>query len=163
MSAVLCSCQHRATLSKLIASSQVPRQTAVTAMLREGHALMERSRKLGCRTSSRAFSPTRQSAWLVKRYALHTQESSPRAYAMPTFELHGETHLTTVSHSRQCNHRTCQHDHIALKMASFCLVSQVSSKDECFLDLSVDIEQNSSITQCLRSFSETGKCLIIYC
>eukprot|EP00123_Amoebidium_parasiticum_P004565 comp15853_c0_seq1/m.13180 comp15853_c0_seq1/g.13180 ORF comp15853_c0_seq1/g.13180 comp15853_c0_seq1/m.13180 type:complete len:493 (-) comp15853_c0_seq1:268-1746(-) len=31
----------------------------------------------------------------------------------------------------------------------------VSSKDECFLDLSVDIEQNSSITKCLRSFSET--------
>ncbi|KNC81264.1 hypothetical protein SARC_06410 [Sphaeroforma arctica JP610] len=29
----------------------------------------------------------------------------------------------------------------------------VSSKDECFLDLSVDIEQNSSITRCLRNFS----------
>eukprot|EP01134_Creolimax_fragrantissima_P002194 CFRG2194T1 len=31
----------------------------------------------------------------------------------------------------------------------------VSSKDECFLDLSVDIEQNSSITRCLRNFSTT--------
>eukprot|EP00128_Syssomonas_multiformis_P002422 Colp12_sorted_trinity150504_noHs@9728 len=31
----------------------------------------------------------------------------------------------------------------------------VSSKDECFLDLSVDIEQNSSITRCLRNFSST--------
>jgi ubiquitin C-terminal hydrolase len=30
---------------------------------------------------------------------------------------------------------------------------QVSSRDETFLDLSVDIEQNSSITACLRQFS----------
>eukprot|EP01137_Pigoraptor_chileana_P018365 Opistho-2@77726 len=31
----------------------------------------------------------------------------------------------------------------------------VSSKDESFLDLSVDIEQNTSITGCLRNFSST--------
>ncbi|KHJ82159.1 ubiquitinyl hydrolase 1, partial [Oesophagostomum dentatum] len=31
----------------------------------------------------------------------------------------------------------------------------VSSKDEDFLDLSVDIDQNASITHCLRVFSET--------
>ncbi|CAI4228945.1 unnamed protein product [Auanema sp. JU1783] len=31
----------------------------------------------------------------------------------------------------------------------------VSSKDEDFLDLSVDVEQNASITHCLRVFSET--------
>ncbi|CAB3401346.1 unnamed protein product [Caenorhabditis bovis] len=31
----------------------------------------------------------------------------------------------------------------------------VSSKDEDFLDLSVDVEQNTSITHCLRVFSET--------
>lgn len=30
---------------------------------------------------------------------------------------------------------------------------QVSSKDEDFLDLSVDVEQNASITHCLRVFS----------
>ncbi|NXF96058.1 UBP12 hydrolase, partial [Eubucco bourcierii] len=31
----------------------------------------------------------------------------------------------------------------------------ISSKDEDFLDLSVDVEQNTSITHCLRSFSNT--------
>lgn len=31
----------------------------------------------------------------------------------------------------------------------------VSSKDEDFLDLSVDVEQNTSITHCLRGFSDT--------
>ncbi|CAK8697059.1 unnamed protein product [Clavelina lepadiformis] len=30
---------------------------------------------------------------------------------------------------------------------------QVKNKDEDFLDLSVDIEQNTSITHCLRVFS----------
>jgi ubiquitin carboxyl-terminal hydrolase 9/13 len=35
-----------------------------------------------------------------------------------------------------------------------CLTCEtVSSRDESFLDLSVDIEQNSSITACLRQFS----------
>lgn len=31
--------------------------------------------------------------------------------------------------------------------------AQVSSRDESFLDLSIDIEQNSSVTACLRQFS----------
>lgn len=30
---------------------------------------------------------------------------------------------------------------------------KVSSRDESFLDLSIDIEQNSSVTACLRQFS----------
>lgn len=30
---------------------------------------------------------------------------------------------------------------------------QVTSRDEAFLDLSLDIEQNSSISSCLRQFS----------
>ncbi len=33
------------------------------------------------------------------------------------------------------------------------VLSQISSKDEDFLDLSVDVEQNTSITHCLRSES----------
>ena len=33
----------------------------------------------------------------------------------------------------------------------------VSAKDERFLDLSVDIEPNSSINHCLKGFSATGK------
>lgn len=37
-----------------------------------------------------------------------------------------------------------------LKRASF---TQVTSRDEAFLDLSLDIEQNSSISSCLRQFS----------
>jgi ubiquitin carboxyl-terminal hydrolase 9/13 len=32
-------------------------------------------------------------------------------------------------------------------------IPQVSSRDEAFLDLSIDIEQNSSVTACLRQFS----------
>ena len=35
----------------------------------------------------------------------------------------------------------------------------VSEKNEHFLDLSVDIEPNSSINHCLKSFSATGKFL----
>ncbi len=31
----------------------------------------------------------------------------------------------------------------------------VTSKDEDFLDLSIDVEQNTSITGCLRNFSNT--------
>lgn len=33
--------------------------------------------------------------------------------------------------------------------------SQVRTRDECFLDLSLDISQNSSLTHCLRNFSST--------
>lgn len=33
---------------------------------------------------------------------------------------------------------------------TFSFARQVSSKDEDFLDLSVDVEQNTSITHCLR-------------
>lgn len=32
---------------------------------------------------------------------------------------------------------------------------QVSNRDEPFMDLSLDVEQNSSVTACLRSFSST--------
>ena len=32
-------------------------------------------------------------------------------------------------------------------------IRQVTSRDEAFLDLSIDIEQNSSVTACLRQFS----------
>lgn len=37
----------------------------------------------------------------------------------------------------------------------FCVSLKVSSKDEDFLDLSVDVDQNTSITHCLRVFSNT--------
>lgn len=37
----------------------------------------------------------------------------------------------------------------------FILVYQVSNRDEPFMDLSLDVEQNSSVTACLRSFSST--------
>lgn len=33
------------------------------------------------------------------------------------------------------------------------LLLQVTSRDEAFLDLSIDIEPNSSVTACLRQFS----------
>ncbi len=34
-------------------------------------------------------------------------------------------------------------------------INQVTSKDEDFFDLSIDVEQNTSITSCLRNFSNT--------
>ncbi len=37
-----------------------------------------------------------------------------------------------------------------------CLTCEtVTTREECFLDLSIDIEQNSSLTSCLKSFSCT--------
>ena len=39
---------------------------------------------------------------------------------------------------------------ISCLMLLFLFLLQVSSKDEDFLDLSVDVEQNTSITHCLR-------------
>lgn len=35
----------------------------------------------------------------------------------------------------------------------FLFLRQVRTRDECFLDLSIDVEQNSSLTSCLRNFS----------
>ena len=35
------------------------------------------------------------------------------------------------------------------------LLLQVSSKDEDFFDLQVDVDQNTSITHCLKCFSNT--------
>ena len=39
----------------------------------------------------------------------------------------------------------------------------VSEKNEHFLDLSVDIEPNSSINHCLKGFSATGNIFVTYC
>ena len=42
----------------------------------------------------------------------------------------------------------------ALTSETRCLTCEtVSARDEAFLDLSIDIEQNSSVTACLRQFS----------
>lgn len=50
---------------------------------------------------------------------------------------------------------TCETVCIVLPLFCTSLTScaQVSSRDESFLDLSIDIEQNSSVTACLRHFS----------
>lgn len=37
----------------------------------------------------------------------------------------------------------------------FLIILQVSCKDEDFFDLQVDIDQNTSITHCLKCFSST--------
>lgn len=42
------------------------------------------------------------------------------------------------------------HECVCLWKNVCCLFFQISSKDEDFLDLSVDVEQNTSITHCLR-------------
>jgi len=43
-----------------------------------------------------------------------------------------------------------------LRNETKCLVCEtITSKSECFLDLSVDIEQNTSLTHCLQNFSST--------
>uniref|UniRef100_V5F0Z0 Ubiquitin carboxyl-terminal hydrolase n=1 Tax=Kalmanozyma brasiliensis (strain GHG001) TaxID=1365824 RepID=V5F0Z0_KALBG len=54
------------------------------------------------------------------------------------------------------NGKTCVHRLFegVLTNETRCLTCEtVTSRDECFLDLSIDIEQNSSVTSCLRQFS----------
>lgn len=54
------------------------------------------------------------------------------------------------------NGKTCVHRLFegVLTNETRCLTCEtVTSRDECFLDLSIDIEKNSSVTSCLRQFS----------
>ncbi|SPO20059.1 related to deubiquitinating enzyme ubh1 [Ustilago trichophora] len=54
------------------------------------------------------------------------------------------------------NGKTCVHRLFEgiLTNETRCLTCEtVTSRDECFLDLSIDIEKNSSVTSCLRQFS----------
>lgn len=50
--------------------------------------------------------------------------------------------------------QTCNYEFLYTCL-ELCYLIQVSSKDEDFLDLSVDVENNTSITHCLRGFSST--------
>lgn len=49
----------------------------------------------------------------------------------------------------------------ALLVIEITPVLQISSKDEDFLDLSVDVEQNTSITHCLRFVQEPFLCSVM--
>lgn len=63
---------------------------------------------------------------------------------------------SSVSQGHQQTNRTFVHSLFegTLTSETRCLTCEtVSSRDESFLDLSIDIEQNSSITACLRQFS----------
>ncbi|KAF4089113.1 hypothetical protein AMELA_G00062700 [Ameiurus melas] len=65
---------------------------------------------------------------------------------------------TGEAESAEKNQQTWVHDIFqgTLTNETRCLNCEaVSSKDEDFLDLSVDVEQNTSITHCLRGFSNT--------
>lgn len=65
----------------------------------------------------------------------------------PTFTAHSET----SQQSGTLVHRLFEG---TLTSETRCLTCEtVSSRDESFLDLSIDIEQNSSVTACLRQFS----------
>ncbi|KAI3368997.1 hypothetical protein L3Q82_025967 [Scortum barcoo] len=68
------------------------------------------------------------------------------------------TAATTESETENKTEPTWVHDIFqgTLTNETRCLNCEtVSSKDEDFLDLSVDVEQNTSITHCLRDFSNT--------
>ncbi|CAO1619658.1 unnamed protein product [Parajaminaea phylloscopi] len=61
-----------------------------------------------------------------------------------------------LSQSQSEGDKTLIHDLFegVLTNETRCLTCEaISSRDECFLDLSIDIEHNSSITSCLRQFS----------
>ncbi|KXJ28487.1 ubiquitin carboxyl-terminal hydrolase 46 [Exaiptasia diaphana] len=65
---------------------------------------------------------------------------------------------TSSNTTDQKSERTWVHDMFegTLTNETRCLCCEtVSSKDESFLDLSVDVEQNTSISHCLRGFSST--------
>ena len=59
--------------------------------------------------------------------------------------------LTSETRCLTCETVSCSHTIDAFGHPY--LITQVSSRDESFLDLSIDIEQNSSVTACLRQFS----------
>lgn len=68
------------------------------------------------------------------------------------------TAVTTETETENKTEPTWVHDIFqgTLTNETRCLNCEtVSSKDEDFLDLSVDVEQNTSITHCLRDFSNT--------
>ncbi|KAJ1031697.1 hypothetical protein NDA13_002087 [Ustilago tritici] len=80
----------------------------------------------------------------------------------PYLNLGSGSHKTVDGHSKHSvmqvgpNGNTCVHRLFegVLTNETRCLTCEtVTSRDECFLDLSIDIEKNSSVTSCLRQFS----------
>lgn len=70
----------------------------------------------------------------------------------------GAKHIVSSEQACSAKDRTWVHDIFqgTLTNETRCLNCEtVSSKDEDFLDLSVDVQQNTSITHCLREFSAT--------
>ncbi|KAF7659373.1 hypothetical protein LDENG_00298650 [Lucifuga dentata] len=76
----------------------------------------------------------------------------------PTWVKNNGTAVSTETETENKTEPTWVHDIFqgTLTNETRCLNCEtVSSKDEDFLDLSVDVEQNTSITHCLRDFSNT--------
>lgn len=68
------------------------------------------------------------------------------------------SHLKPLNHSSSSNKHTWVNDIFQgiLTSETRCLNCEtVTSKDEDFFDLSIDVEQNTSITSCLKNFSNT--------
>ena len=73
-------------------------------------------------------------------------------------EKNGTTLNGNINSVNNCSSNSWVHDIFqgTLTNETRCLnCESLSSKDEDFLDLSVDVDQNTSITQCLRGFSNT--------
>lgn len=80
----------------------------------------------------------------------------PAAKSLPPTESADSFDLTTSSGSKTPNTTRWVHELFegTLTSETQCLTCEkVSQRDEIFLDLSVDLEQHSSVTSCLRKFS----------
>lgn len=80
----------------------------------------------------------------------------PTAKVLPPMESADSFDLTTSSGSKTPNTTRWVHELFegTLTSETQCLTCEkVSQRDEIFLDLSVDLEQHSSVTSCLRKFS----------
>lgn len=90
----------------------------------------------------------------VEQARTHTAEdlSNSVATLAPTvLSNSGSTNSGTPPEDATLVHRLFEG---VLTSETRCLTCEtVSSRDECFLDLSIDIEENSSVTACLRQFS----------
>jgi len=76
----------------------------------------------------------------------------------PAITVDGETTSSGSSSTTGGTPRTWVHSIFegVLTNETRCLTCEtVRTRDECFLDLSVDVEQNSSLTSCLKNFSST--------
>lgn len=103
-----------------------------------------------CASSSASAAPPLPPLQPVPRPAFIPQDLSSQVWVHDIFQ----GTLTNETRCLNCD-TVSEKGRICFLFKHFARCMQVSSKDEDFLDLSVDIDQNTSITHCLHVFSST--------